>query len=255
VARGWLAHAGSGTAVRARADDPRLATLHVDGAFLGVRVPPGVDRLTLTYRPHGFALGVAIGVAAWAIVAVLLAADRRALARFVSAPARARWPRPRLAVLGAAAVAFYLLASLAQETMTALHPYWLRGPYSFRERNPARWRLASAPVARLRAFLEEVEPFIPAGSRVAFAGRDFAGTENAYRAMWVTYLLPRHHVLPAGQWWDGDYYLAYGIRLDRPDLELIWESEDGAVYRWLRQPVGGAGDGVSTSTPVLSSSQ
>jgi hypothetical protein len=212
-----------------RAQDRELEPLHVDGAFLGARVPAGVERVIFEYRPPGFALGVALGIAAVATALVLLWLDRRAL--WALAPRRGRaWRRPRLAVAAAAAVALYLLASLARETIDVLHPYWLRGPYSFRERNPARWRLGSAPVARLRAFLEEVEPRIPAGSRVAFAGVELEGTEPAYRAMWATYLLPRHHVLPAGGGWDGDYYVAYRTRLDRADLELVWENEDGALY-------------------------
>ena len=85
---------------------------------------------------------------------------------------------------------------------------------------------------------------IPPGSRVAFAGIELQGTESAYRAMWAAYLLPRHHVLPAGQAWDGDYYVAYGTRLDRADLELVWESEEGAST--ARR---------TASRPVLSSAQ
>ena len=81
---------------RARAGSVELATLHVDGAFLGVRIPPGVERVELDYRPPGFALGMAIGAAAVAIVLVLLIADRRAIGRLVSTPcARAGWAAPR----------------------------------------------------------------------------------------------------------------------------------------------------------------
>jgi hypothetical protein len=227
---------------RARAESGELERVRVDGAFLGVRVPAGVERVTLDYRPPGFVLGMALGVASLITVIALAWVDRKALASMVAAPERARWPRPRLAFVAAAAIVAYLGASLARETIAAVHPYWLRGPYSFRERNPARWRLASAPVERLRAFLEQVEPRIPAGSRVAFAGIELPGTEAAYRAMWATYLLPRHHVLPAGQAWEGDYYIAYGTRLDRAGLELMWESEQGALYR-----------SATAATPVLSS--
>ena len=248
---------------RARVETGELERVRVDGAFLGVRVPAGVERVTLDYRPPGFALGLALGAAALIAVIALAWLDRKALASMVGARERARWPRPRLAAVAAAAIVAYLAASLARETIAALHPYWLRGPHSFRERNPARWRLASAPVERLRAFLDEVEPRIPAGSRVVFAGVELQGTEAAYRAMWATYLLPRHHVLPAGQAWDGDYYVAYRTRLDRSGLELVWESEDGALYRAgsangeyhsLRQQDLGAEDGaVTAATPVLSS--
>jgi hypothetical protein len=62
--------------------------------------------------------------------------------------------------------------------------------------------------------------------------------------MWAAYYLPRHHVLPAGQGWDGDYWIAYRTRLDRSDLELVWENDDGAVYRAASAP-----------TPVLSSAE
>jgi hypothetical protein len=205
--------------------------VRVDGAFLGVRVPADVGEVTLDYRPPAFELGVLLGALAMGVVVGLLWADRRALVAIVSARERARWPRPRLAAVAALAIVIYLGASLARETLAALQPYWLRGPYSFREPNPARWRLASAPVERLRAFLARVEPLIPAGSRVAFAGVELQGTEGAYRTMWAAYLLPRHHVLAAGQAWDGDYYIAYRTRLDRPGLELVWESEQGALYR------------------------
>jgi hypothetical protein len=211
---------------RAAAGGDELERLQVNGAFLGVRVPAGTDRVALSYSPPGFAPGGVIGALALATVIALLVVDRRGL--FAVRPAR---PRTSVATLAAAAVIVYLVASLARETEAALRPYWLRGPHSFREGSPARWRLESAPVERLRAFLAEVEPRIPAKSRVAFAGEALPGTEGAYRAMWATYLLPRHHVLPAGQAWDGDYWIAYHTRLERADLELLWESESGALYR------------------------
>jgi Bacterial membrane protein YfhO len=220
---------------RARGADGDLETLRVNGAFLGIRAPPGVDRIALGYRPPGFVLGSAIGVAALAMVAALLLVDRPRLGFLLRAPVAAwRAPRPRAATVAAVALAIYLGASLARETMVALHPYWLRGPYSFRERSPARWRLASAPVKRLEAFLDLAAERIPDGSRVAFAGESLPGTEGAYRVMWAAYFLPRHHVLPAGQAWDGDYWVSYRVRLERPDLELMWENEDGAIYRARR---------------------
>jgi hypothetical protein len=216
---------------RARAGGSELDRVRIDGAFLGVRVPAGTSEVTLYYRPPSIASGVMLGAVALVAVIGLAWTDRRALVTIVSARERARWPRPRLAVVAAIAIVIYLGASLARETLAALQPYWLRGPYSFREPNPARWRLASAPVERLRSFLAQVEPVIPVGSRVAFSGVELQGTEPAYRAMWAAYLLPRHHVLPAGQAWAGDYYVAYRTRLDRPGLELVWQSDDGAVYR------------------------
>jgi hypothetical protein len=237
---------------RARAGGRELDRVRIDGAFLGVRVQAGTSEVTLDYRPPAFTPGVVLGALALVATIALLWADRRTLLRIASARERARWPRPRLASVTALALAIYLGASLARETMAAFRPYWLRGPYSFREPNPARWRLASAPVERLRSFLAQVEPLIPAGSQVAFAGVELQGTESAYRAMWAAYLLPRHHVLPAGQAWDGDYYIAYRTRLDRPGLELVWESDDGALYRAVSAT---AADGVSPASPVLSSAE
>jgi hypothetical protein len=48
--RGWSARTGDGGALR---------TLTVDGAFVGVRVPAGVDRVRLRYLPPGLWAGVA----------------------------------------------------------------------------------------------------------------------------------------------------------------------------------------------------
>jgi uncharacterized membrane protein YfhO len=67
--RGWSARAGG------RA----LATLHVDGAFLGVRLPAGASRVELRFLPPGFVTGcVAFGLSLGACLFLLLAprADR-----------------------------------------------------------------------------------------------------------------------------------------------------------------------------------
>ena len=52
--RGWSARAGDGA---------QLQALTVDGAFIGVRVPAGVDRVRLRYLPPGLWPGVAAAVA------------------------------------------------------------------------------------------------------------------------------------------------------------------------------------------------
>jgi len=137
--------------------------------------------------------------------------------------------------MSATVLALYLGANLARETVAALRPYWLRGGHAFRELDPAGWRLESPPAQRMAAFLALAGERIPAGSRVAFAGVDLPGTQSAYRAMWATYLMPRHHVLPAGQAWDGEWWVAYRTRVDRADLELVWENADGALYRVLER--------------------
>jgi len=66
---------------RARADGRPAQTLTVDGAFLGVRVPPGTARLTLVYRPPGLAAGTAAALASAAVSAALLVAGARRRAR------------------------------------------------------------------------------------------------------------------------------------------------------------------------------
>src|SRR6185436_19693307 len=65
--RGWSARTGDGTA---------LQTLTVDGAFVGVRVPPGVDRVRLRYLPPGLWAGV--GAAAIGALGLLLVATSSA---------------------------------------------------------------------------------------------------------------------------------------------------------------------------------
>jgi hypothetical protein len=52
--RGWSARGGS--------DGASLQTLTVNGAFVGVRVPPGVERVRLRYLPPGLWPGVAAAV-------------------------------------------------------------------------------------------------------------------------------------------------------------------------------------------------
>lgn len=61
---GWVARDGA----------RRLRTLRVNGAFLGVRVPPGTASLQLDFTPPGLHAGVAIGavaLAGWAALALL----------------------------------------------------------------------------------------------------------------------------------------------------------------------------------------
>jgi hypothetical protein len=58
---GWRAHAGGQS----------LPTVTVDGAFLGALVPAGASRVTLDFRPPGFAAGLAVCALAVAALAVL----------------------------------------------------------------------------------------------------------------------------------------------------------------------------------------
>jgi len=51
--------------------------LTVDGAFLGVRVPPGTARLTLAYRPPGLLAGTAAALGSAVACLALLVVDRR----------------------------------------------------------------------------------------------------------------------------------------------------------------------------------
>jgi uncharacterized membrane protein YfhO len=48
--RGWSARAGG----------RKLQTLHVDGAFLGVRLPAGASRVELHFLPPGFLAGCGV---------------------------------------------------------------------------------------------------------------------------------------------------------------------------------------------------
>ena len=59
---GWSARAGGRT----------LPTLHVDGAFLGVRLPAGVSRVELRFLPPGFVAGCGIGGLSLAVFLFLL---------------------------------------------------------------------------------------------------------------------------------------------------------------------------------------
>ncbi|HYN19722.1 MAG TPA: YfhO family protein, partial [Thermoanaerobaculia bacterium] len=57
--RGWRASGGG----------RRLETVVVNGAFLGVRVPAGVSRIDLRFRPPGFLAGMLLGLAALVMTA------------------------------------------------------------------------------------------------------------------------------------------------------------------------------------------
>jgi hypothetical protein len=61
---GWRARAAGGRA---------LAELTVNGAFLGVVVPPGVSRVELVYRPPGLIAGTVLGLLALLVVLALAA--------------------------------------------------------------------------------------------------------------------------------------------------------------------------------------
>lgn len=76
---GWHARADGGA---------RLGELTVDGAFLGVVVPPGVSRVELAYRPPGLVAGTALALLALLVVIALAVSGRKgasgAGARFAS---------------------------------------------------------------------------------------------------------------------------------------------------------------------------
>jgi len=67
-----------------------LTTLTVNHAFLGIRVPAGVQEMTLRYRPPGFATGVGVfGVCGVVVVGLVVAPATRRRRRL--RPARAAW--------------------------------------------------------------------------------------------------------------------------------------------------------------------
>ncbi len=83
--------------------------MRVDGAFLGVRVPAGVERMTLDYRPPGFALGVALGAAALiAVIALALGRSQGARVDGRGARAGAAGLDRGLPSVAAAAIVVYL---------------------------------------------------------------------------------------------------------------------------------------------------
>ncbi len=90
---GWRAQAadtaGAGNGGSGGDSGRPLAEITVDGAFLGVVVPPGVQRVDLAYRPPGLLAGTALGGLALAVTLGLAlvsrAGDRRGL--------RGRWSR------------------------------------------------------------------------------------------------------------------------------------------------------------------
>ncbi len=66
----------------------RLATLTVNGAFLGVQVPAGITQLDLDFKPPGFRAGVALSAAALGLlVALSLPGVRRRFGRKQGPPA------------------------------------------------------------------------------------------------------------------------------------------------------------------------
>jgi hypothetical protein len=77
---GWQASAGTGGS--------SLSTLTVNGAFLGVLVPTGVERVDLRYRPPGLLAGTILGLLALAGTLVLALAGRRRRPRAINRPLR-----------------------------------------------------------------------------------------------------------------------------------------------------------------------
>jgi hypothetical protein len=82
--------------------------------------------------------------------------------------------------------------SLLGEARRALASWDARADW---ETAPGDWRLGSLPVARLKACLDEVRRFVPAGSNVAYAPPPGESVETVrFEVRWVAYLMPEQNV-------------------------------------------------------------
>jgi hypothetical protein len=72
---------------RAVSPERKLPLVTVDGAFVGVRVPAGVTRVTLAYVPPGFVAGSVAAAAALLVVLRLIWAGRRGRPSLLPTPA------------------------------------------------------------------------------------------------------------------------------------------------------------------------
>jgi uncharacterized membrane protein YfhO len=68
---------------RARRGSARVPIVRVNGAFLGLVVPPGAARITLEYRPLGWSLGLLLAAIGAIALPVLLRLRRDAPASLV----------------------------------------------------------------------------------------------------------------------------------------------------------------------------
>lgn len=98
---------------------------------------------------------------------------------------------------------------------------------------PASWAFGCPPLERFQGFLEAATRDLPPGSRLAIAGPVPREMQEAFYAMWASYLLPEHPVMLAS---DGppparvDYVLAYRRRLQHVFLAPGKHVKGGWVY-------------------------
>ncbi len=99
---------------------------------------------------------------------------------------------------------------------------------------PASWTFDCPAELRFERFLRQATRELPAGARLAVAGPVERSPQEAFYAMWASYLLPTHSVYYVS---DGpppakvDYVLAYGRRLEHPLLEMERRVKGGRLYR------------------------
>ena len=214
--KGWRAAAGS----------LDLEAVTVNGAFLGVRVPAGVEEVEIRYRPPGWGPGLILGITGVIGFGLLLVSDRSLWQGLRSRRA------PRLSAIPVlVAILLWLALSLLLETRRSLRPYLVRGPGSFPYQAAARWRLGSPPSEELRRFLTAAGQRIPQGSTVAFVADSPRGSRESYRWMWASYYLPRHEIVPGSSSADSEWWIVYKTEIERPDLERVWVDANGSVLR------------------------
>jgi hypothetical protein len=106
------------------------------------------------------------------------------------------------------------------------------------EIRPRQIRLGSSHQAALKKFLRRAEGALPLNEPVCLlADPAMSRSEYFFLSLWVSYLLPRHHIrrlAPAKVPSGASYCIAYRTRFDRPHLELVFEGHQGALYRVQR---------------------
>jgi len=83
-----------------------------------------------------------------------------------------------------------------------------------------------------------VKSHVPAGSVVVFSSDPGPDGQRFFRFLWCAFLLPEQQVKTASAEAFGveaDYWIAYGVRLSNPTLEVVYESFEGTLYRIHRQ--------------------
>lgn len=100
--------------------------------------------------------------------------------------------------------------------------------------DPFLWRLGMPQPEGLARCLAAADRKIPPGSRVVFSSPPGEQDAAFYRWRWAAYLLPAQHVIPPEQKDAGrlaEYFIAYGIRVDNPRIELIERLPGCRIYR------------------------